>query len=255
VTNTDLLLVYGLLALPLAVSALFGLRRTREIVVAVVRMTVQLGLIGLYIEGLFRIDSPWLNALWIAVMISVAGSTILRQSGIHRRPLVLAAVVASLVPGILLPVGVLLLAVRPDPWYTAAMVVPLVGMVLGNSLRGNIIALSRLREGLAAGRVLYASRLMAGATRREALVPLLRDALQASLAPQIASISTIGLVSLPGMMTGQILGGASPITALRYQIAIMLTILAAVALAAVLNLVVAGRLLVDDHDMPILRER
>jgi putative ABC transport system permease protein len=94
---------------------------------------------------------------------------------------------------------------------------------------------------------------MAGATRREALTPLLRDALQASLAPQIASISTIGLVSLPGMMTGQILGGASPITALRYQIAIMLTILAAVALAAVLNLIVAGRLLVDDHDMPILR--
>jgi putative ABC transport system permease protein len=185
-------------------------------------------------------------------MIAVAGLSILRKAGIRRTPTVVAAVVVSLVPGILVPVAVLLVVVRPEPWYTASMVVPLVGMVLGNSLRGNIIALSQFRESLTRDRGRYAARLLAGASRREALTPVMRQALQASLAPQLASIATIGLVSLPGMMTGQILGGAPPLTAIRYQVAIMLTILAAVSLAAVVNLWVGSRLLVDDHDMPVL---
>ena len=251
-TNGQLALVYTLLAAPLLVSAAFDLRRGREILWAVLRMTVQLGLVGLYIEALFAVDSPWLNALWIAVMITVAGTSVLGKAGIPRRPVVVAAIVGSMVPGILLPLAVLVAVVRPEPWYAASMVVPLVGMVLGNSLRGNVVALSHFRTTLDRERVLYASRLMSGARRRDALRPVIRGALQASLAPQLASIATIGLVSLPGMMTGQILGGAPPLTAIRYQIAIMLTILSAVSLAAVLNLAVTARLLMDDHDMPAI---
>lgn len=252
-SNSDVLFVYVLLAVPLLVSGGYGLRRGREILWATVRMTLQLGLVGLYIEALFALDSPWLNALWILVMIAVAGSAILEKARIPRGAALMTAVVAGLVPGVIGPVAVLLIAVRPEPWYTASMVVPLVGMVLGNSLRGNIIAMTHFREELTRDRVRYAARLLAGATRQEALRPVIRGALQASLAPQLASIATIGLVSLPGMMTGQILGGAAPLTAIRYQIAIMLTILAAVALASLLNLRIASRMLLDEFDMPTLR--
>ncbi len=249
-SNLDLAFVYVLLLIPLWISATFALGRIRETLWAVVRMTVQLTLIGLYIEVLFRVESVWLNLLWVVAMLIVADLSVLKKSGIPARPLLVTTIFVTLTPGILVPVAVLLAAVRPDPWYEARTLIPLVGMVLGNSLRGNIVALSRFREILTTERDLYASRLMLGATRREALHPVYRASLQASLAPQLASIATIGLVSLPGMMTGQILGGALPLTAIRYQIAIMLTILAAVSLAALLNVAVASRLLLDDRDMP-----
>ena len=249
-SNVDLALVYVLLLIPLWISAAFALGRIREMLWAVVRMTAQLTLVGLYIEVLFRVESVWLNLLWVVAMLVVADLSSLKKSGIPARPLLVATVFLTLTPGILVPVAVLLRAVRPDPWYEARTLIPLVGMVLGNSLRGNIVALSRFREILTRERDLYASRLMVGATRAEALRPVYRASLQASLAPQLASIATIGLVSLPGMMTGQILGGALPLTAIRYQIAIMLTILAAVSLAALLNIAVASRLLLDDRDMP-----
>ena len=249
-SNLDLAPVYVLLLIPLWISAAFALGRIREILSAVLRMTIQLTLVGLYIEVLFRVESVWLNLLWVAAMLAVADLSVLKKSAVPARASLIATIFLTLTAGILIPVTVLLTAVRPDPWYEARTLIPLVGMVLGNSLRGNIIALSRFREILTRERDLYASRLSVGATRREALRPVYRAALQASLAPQLAAIATIGLVSLPGMMTGQLLGGALPLTAIRYQIAIMLTILAAVSLAALLNIAVASRLLLDDRDMP-----
>lgn len=101
-----------------------------------------------------------------------------------------------------------------------------------------------------AGLISCATRLVCGATTAEALRPVYREALQASLAPTLAAVATTGLVALPGMMTGQLLGGAPPFTAIRYQVAIMIAITTSVSLAAVLNLIAARRLFLDDFDMP-----
>ncbi|MFP4211489.1 MAG: ABC transporter permease, partial [Alkalispirochaeta sp.] len=166
---------------------------------------------------------------WFGVVLPLLGSTMI---------------------AIVIPTAVLIIAAGPEPWYTARYVVPLAGMVLGNSLRGNIIALDTFRHTLETERELYAARLFSGATPAEAMRPVIARSLAKSLAPTIATTATIGLVSLPGMMTGQILGGAVPFTAIRYQIAIMLAIFASVSLAAVLNIVTARHLFFDQFDMP-----
>jgi len=250
VSNLDLAIVYTLLVIPLAIALRYGVPDIKETVWAVLRMTVQLALVGLYLQLLFRLDSIILTLGWIVIMLLVADLNILKKSALPRRTGVVLPLLGSTLIAIAIPTAVLVVAARPVPWYTARYIVPLAGMVLGNSLRGNIIALDTFRHTLESERELYAARLFSGATPAEAMRPVIATALSTSLAPTLATTATIGLVSLPGMMTGQILGGAVPLTAIRYQIAIMLAILASVSLAAVLNLLTARHLFFDRFDMP-----
>lgn len=249
-TTTELLIVYVLLLVPIAAMVRYRIPAVRELLVSVVRMTIQLALVGLYLRLLFRLDQPLVTFAWIVVMLFVADFNILKKSKLPRHLGVVGPMFAATAVGIAVPLIILLVAVRPEPWFTARYAVPLTGMVLGNSLRGNIIALDTFRDVLSRERDLYATRLFCGATHREALRPVIALSLEKSLAPTIAATATMGLVSLPGMMTGQLLGGAVPMTAIRYQIAIMLAILAAVALAALLNVVIAGRIFFDRFEMP-----
>jgi putative ABC transport system permease protein len=107
-------------------------------------------------------------------------------------------------------------------------------MILGNCLRADIIGVRTFYESLKKEEKAYLLSLSQGANLREALLPFVRDACQAALAPTVATISTVGLVSLPGMMTGVILGGGNPMTAIKYQIAIMIAIFAGTALTVIL---------------------
>ena len=100
-------------------------------------------------------------------------------------------------------------------------------MLLGNSLTGIIISINAFYRGIQDDESAYFQRLSLSASRKEALLPYYKNAIAASLNPTIASLETMGLVALPGMMTGQILGGSSPIVAIKYQIAIILAILIA----------------------------
>lgn len=249
-TVTSLAFVYLLLIIPIAISVVYHIGNIREMLWAVFRMTVQLSLIGLYLRVLFRVDNPMLTLGWIVVMLLVAVMDILTKSSLPRRLGVVLPLLGASAFGIVIPTAVLIAATDAETWYTAHYVVPLTGMVLGNSLRGNIIALDTIRELLQRDYALYATRLFSGATRTEAMRPFISQALRKSLAPTISATATIGLVALPGMMTGQLLGGAVPMTAIRYQIAIMLAILSAVSLAAVFNIIVALRLFLDEFDMP-----
>ncbi|MFW5643471.1 MAG: ABC transporter permease [Alkalispirochaeta sp.] len=249
-SNLDLAIVYGLLVIPVGIALRYGVPDIQETIWAVLRMTVQLALVGLYLQLLFRLDNLVLTLGWILVMLLVADLNILKKSALPRRFGVVLPLLGSTMIAIVIPTAVLIIAAGPEPWYTARYVVPLAGMVLGNSLRGNIIALDTFRHTLETERELYAARLFSGATPAEAMRPVIARSLAKSLAPTIATTATIGLVSLPGMMTGQILGGAVPFTAIRYQIAIMLAIFASVSLAAVLNIVTARHLFFDQFDMP-----
>jgi len=114
-------------------------------------------------------------------------------------------------------------------------------MVLGNCLRADIVGLSRFLDSLRKQEKPFLQALAQGATLAEAVRPHVRDALQAALAPTVATIATIGLVSLPGMMTGVILAGADPMSAVKYQMVIMLAIFSGTALTLVLALRLALR--------------
>ena len=127
----------------------------------------------------------------------------------------------------------LLTAVRPDPWYDPRYAIPLLGMILGNCMTGIALGLDTLTSGATAKRTAVEAKLMLGGTRFEAMQPVMREALRRALLPIINSMSATGVVSLPGMMTGQILGGVAPAEAVRTQILIMFLIVGGTGLGAV----------------------
>ncbi|TRW94643.1 ABC transporter permease [Candidatus Methylobacter oryzae] len=229
-------LLYGLCLLPWLLLWLIGLRLSRDIVVGVLRMSIQLALVGIYLKMLFELNQPWLNGLWILVMLLVADLSILRRAGLKARYFTLATFIAIAFSILLSTAYLVILVIQPAHFYDARYIVPLAGMILGNCLQGNVIALERFYSALRKNENEYATFLMLGATRWEAVRPYFRDAVKAAINPTIAGMATMGLVSLPGMMTGQILGGSEPWIAVKYQIAIMICIFAGTTMASILNL-------------------
>jgi putative ABC transport system permease protein len=225
---------YLLLILPLAILLYQRVAMLKETGIAIVRMTVQLLFVGFYLQIVFRLNNPWLNLAWVVVMVGVADGSILRSCKLSIRRFA-GPVFVALLAGTVIPVLVFVGPILQRPgWLDAQYVIPLAGMVLGNCLRADIIGLKSFYETIAKSEKAYHQSLAQGARLHEALHPYLRDALQAALLPTVASMATIGLVALPGMMTGVILAGADPLTAIKYQIAIMIAIFSGTAVTVFL---------------------
>ncbi|MGZ8239458.1 MAG: ABC transporter permease [Methylobacter sp.] len=229
-------LLYGLCLVPWLLQWLVGLRLSKDIGISILRMSIQLALVGIYLKMLFDLNQPWLNGLWILVMLLVADLSILRRAGLKARYFVLATFIAIAVSILFSTAYLVVLVIQPAHYYDARYIVPLAGMILGNCLQGNVIALERFYSALRKNENEYATFLMLGASRWEAVRPYFRDAVKAAINPTIAGMATMGLVSLPGMMTGQILGGSEPWLAVKYQIAIMICIFTSTTLACIINL-------------------
>lgn len=229
-------LLYGLCLLPWILLWLIGLRLSRDVGISILRMSIQLGLVGIYLKTLFTLNNPWLNGLWILVMLIVADLSILKRAGLKARYFALATFTAIASSILLSTAYLVILVIQPTHYYDARYIVPLAGMILGNCLQGNVIALERFYSSLRKNENEYTTFLMLGATRWEAVRPYFRDAVKAAINPTIASMATMGLVSLPGMMTGQILGGSEPWLAVKYQIAIMICIFTSTTIACIINL-------------------
>jgi putative ABC transport system permease protein len=228
---------------------LVGLRLGRDIFIGVVRMSVQLALVGFYLKTLFTLNNPWLNALWILVMLVVADLSIIQRAGLRARFFALSTLVAVTVSTLLSTFYLVVLVIRPELFYDARYLVPLAGMVLGNCQQGNVIALERFYAALRRNELEYQTFLLLGASRWEAVLPYYRTAVKAAISPTLANMTTMGLVSLPGMMTGQILGGSEPWLAVKYQIAIMVGIFASTTLACAINLRLSMRMAFNGYDV------
>ena len=225
---------YLLLIFPLAIMLYLHMGMLKETAVAVLRMTVQLLFVGLYLQVVFKLNNPFLNLAWVGVMILVADLSILKGCRLKLRrfllPLFIALVVGTVLPMIFFA-GIIL---RLPGWFEAQYVIPLAGMILGNCLRADIIGLNSFYQSIHKNEKAYHQSLAYGAALTEAVNPFFREALRSALAPTIASMATIGLVALPGMMTGVILAGADPFTAIKYQIAIMIAIFSGTAITVFL---------------------
>lgn len=250
ISATGLTLGYLLLIVPLAILLLRGVPLLRETGIAVLRMTVQLLFVGLYLQVVFRLNHPGINLLWLLVMVLVADASVLKGCGFRMRsfglPLFFAILAGTAVPALVFT-GLVLRLGNP---LEAQYIIPVGGMILGNCLRADIIGLNQFYSSLQKQEKVYLLALSRGATRTEALRPFFRDALRASLAPTVATMATIGLVSLPGMMTGVILAGADPATAIRYQIAIMIAIFSGTALTVFLALEWTCRISFNPYGIP-----
>ena len=233
-SNGDLLLASLLVLANAALSLALDLGLHKRLFMASVRMVVQLFLMGMVLTTLFRLLSPWLTGLAVVVMVGFAGREVAERQerrllgwwsyGLGTGSMMLAAVLVTVLA--------LTSALRPEPWYDPRYALPLLGMILGNTMTGVSLGLNSLTNGLYLRRAAVEARLMLGEDRRTAFAPVVRQSLRQALMPIINVMSATGVVSIPGMMTGQILGGVPPQEAVKYQIMILFLIAGGVGLGA-----------------------
>jgi putative ABC transport system permease protein len=230
-----------LVAIAAAVAYRQRLHLTRELIIAALRAGVQLVAVGALLVVIFAHAGLPGAFAWVIIMILIAGQVAgHRGAGLPRaRPAATAGVaIGSVITlGTLLALGVISTEAR--------VVVPVGGMIVSGSMQAAGVTLRRLREDARTARPAIEARLSLGLPANEAFLPHQRSALRTALLPAIDSTKVVGLISLPGAMTGLILAGVDPLTAIRYQIVVMCMLLAATALAALVTARLTERALFD----------
>lgn len=245
----DLALAATLILLNGALSLAFRLHIERTLLIAALRMTVQLMAIGFVLKFIFAQTSPWWTAALALVMILVAGREArARQQtpfrgvwsyGLGTATLLFVGTLATV-----FGVGVL---IGPEPWYAPRYIVPVLGMILGNTLTGISLGLDTLTTTAQRERNAIETRLALGASRFAALSGVLQQSLRTGVMPIINAMAASGIVALPGMMTGQILSGVDPVEATKYQLMIMFLIAGGTALGVLLAVIGGARMLTDER--------
>ncbi len=246
----DLALAAGLMLINAALSAAFSLGLGRTLALTTLRMVVQLSLIGLVLTWIFQQTSPIWTFLLALIMIGVAGlEATTRQKRRFRGYLAYGLGAGTLMfVGLVVTVYAVAGVISPEPWYQPRYVLPILGMILGNALTGVSLVLNSLTESANRERNAIEAQLALGASKFQALQSVLQQALRTGLMPILNAMAASGIVSLPGMMTGQILAGMNPIDAAKYQIMIMFVIAGATALSVVLAGIGGVFLLTDSRD-------
>jgi len=193
---------------------------------ALLRMMTQLLLVGNVLVYMFRSDSPWMVLLVLSVMVLVSSWITLRTVRSRRRALYGKALLSILIGGTTTLVLVTQVVLSLQPWYLPHYLIPLAGMIFSGVMNSVSLAAERLAAEMSKGMDYLEAR---------------RHALNASLIPITNSLFGVGLVSLPGMMTGQILAGVSPLVAVNYQVMVMLMIFGSAGLASVSFLLLVRR--------------
>jgi putative ABC transport system permease protein len=230
-----------LIGLALAISRRERLGLERSLLVGAARTFLQLAAVGYVLGWVFAARAWYWTLLMLAVMAAAAvHAAAARQE--RRLPGLAATMALSIAGGSCLVLAIVIgLAIRPEPWYDPQYVIPLAGMILGNSLTGAALAVERFAAEVRARRLQVEAALSLGATGRQAADSAIRAAVRAALVPTINAMMVVGLVQLPGMMTGQILAGAPPAQAVRYQMVVMYMLTAAAALTSAAAAVLAQR--------------
>lgn len=238
-----LVVALALLSLPLRLGV------ARPITIAAARTVIQLLLVGLVLEALFSIGTLLVVALWSVLMLLVAGREVVARQQRRFRGLAGYRIGLSsmFVSSFAVTVLTLIVVIGPEPWYTPQYAIPLLGMLLGNTMNGVAVGLDRLTQNAWEGREVIEQRLMLGQEADEAVGDIRRNATRSGMIPIVNSMAAAGLVSLPGMMTGQILAGVSPVEAVKYQILIMFVIAAGTGFGTILAVWLGARSLFDDR--------
>jgi len=222
----DLLLASVFLALNALFSILLQLRLERQLIVSALRMVVQLLMVGLVLKTVFSLASPWITLLAAVVMVLFAGREIWARQERRLKGFwgVGLGATTMLAAGTIVTVFALTTQLSPTPWWSPQYALPLFGMILGNTMTGISLGLDTLHTALQRERVAVEAKLLLGSSRWDAVSVACQRAIRSGFTPIINSMAATGVVSLPGMMTGQILSGVDPQEAVKYQLLITLLI-------------------------------
>ncbi|NCB62335.1 MAG: ABC transporter permease [Clostridia bacterium] len=240
------LLVYLLLLIVLTVMMKCRIGQTKLLLVASVRMTVQLVLAGLILTYIFKNPHPVFTLGYVLLMTIFAIYRVLSKNK-SLNPRFKGAIALSLsVSGIAIMVFFVSVVVG-ESLFNPQYVIPLSGMIMGNAMTGVSLGVKTFRESVESHGPRLEALLNVGAEPRRILLPLVNQSLETALLPTLNSMVGMGIVSLPGMMTGQILSGTLPTTAILYQIAIMIAICTVVCLSVFGSLYLGYRTLYNDR--------
>ena len=248
-TWPDLAIASLLLLVDGGLSVWLGLGLHRPLAIAAARMVVQLIAVGLVLRAVFALASPPATLAVVLVMTAIAAREVAARPEQRLTRFGNLAVGASAVAFATFLTAILALttAIRPSPWYDPRYAVPLAGIVLGNVLNGASLALDSLLGGVVRERAAIEAQLALGAPYRQAMRGLVRASVRRALLPIVNTMSAAGLVTLPGIMTGQILAGMDPFEAAKYQILLIFLLAGGSGLASVAVVELAARRLTDDR--------
>ena len=249
-TAPDLMLTALLVLALVGLSARMRLGIGWQLTIAAIRTTAQLLLVGLVLKSVFANAQLHWVVLITLVMLSVASWEVMSR---QKRKLkgwwgFGVSAFAMFISSFLITLLALLLIVQPDPWYMPQYMITLLGMLLGNTMNGIALGMDRLVTTAWQQRSIIEQRLMLGQTAVEAIRDIRTDSMRAGMIPIINSMAAAGIVSLPGMMTGQILGGSPPVEAVKYQILIMFLVTAGTGFGVITVLHLISRRMFDSRE-------
>lgn len=220
-------LAFVIVAIFLSLWLRLGLER--DMIVATIRSTIQLIAVGYILKVVFAMQDPLYIVLMVILMIVVAAGNARKRGreieGIWWRIVAAITLTELVTQGLLLGLQV----VPPTPRY----VIPISGMIVGNAMVASGLFLNRMQSEAKNHRKEILTILSLGGSPKQSILPYVKQSIRASMLPTIDSAKTMGLVQLPGMMTGQIIAGADPIVAVRYQLLIVFSIIASAAITSI----------------------
>ena len=220
----DLALALAIIGIAIAISSWQRLGLEGQLAIASARSLLQLLLVGYILAFVFALDNPWAVLGVLAVMLTIAA--IVARNRISKKLKGLLPVVwLSLLASTALTLSyTIVLIIQPPTWYEPQYLIPLTGMVLGNAMNGAALAGDRLVSKINNNHLEIETGLSLGATPQQAIAAYRTEAIRTGLIPTLNQMMVVGLVSLPGMFTGQVLSGAEPLNAASYQILILFMI-------------------------------
>ncbi len=234
-TYVDLIIAASLVLGLAGLSVSLQLNISNKIIIAALRTTVQLTLIGFVLKTLFEHSQLSWVLLLSLIMLLIAGYEVMARQT-HRFKGAWAYGIGSFsmfISSFTVAIFALTLVVQPEPWYQPQYAIPLLGMLLGNTMTGIALGVNHLTSTTVQQQNSIEARLLLGQTWKQAISDIQRQSVRVGLIPIINAMAAAGVVSLPGMMTGQILSGTPPLEAVKYQILIMFLISAGTGMGTI----------------------
>jgi len=241
------LLIYILLIVIALILKLSKINHTGKLLFSSLRMTVQLILAGLLLTYIFKNPHPLFTAFYIIAMIGFSIRRVFKKSHNLNKKFKWYIAVAISFSGLFV-LAFFIIVVIGDSIFNPQYAIPISGMIIGNAMTGIILGLNHFMDGVKNDRAKICALINIGTPPKKVLKPMVNRALETAFLPLLNSMVGMGIISLPGMMTGQILAGTLPTTAILYQIAIMLCIASAVTLTTFLSLNLGYTTLIDKDD-------
>ena len=225
-----------------ACSLYLRLELGKDLLVGTIRTFLQLFLLGYVLKIVFDVNNPWVVFLLFSFMIIFAGRIISGRVKEKKVPYFLPVLGSMFLSYMVMNIFVMTVIVQVSPWYKPVYFIPIGGMIIGNSMNAIAIAINNWFDGLKKERDRVELFLALGGTPAESTSGNFKESIKSGMIPSINALMSVGVVSIPGMMTGQMLAGIDPLIAIKYQIVIMLLLVGSTAFTTIFALQIIRRL-------------